>query len=226
MRWQIASDRNRSDTLQLFWEVLNGVGVDGVGGKFPFFSFFVAFPRFSSFFFFGSLRFSPFSPRTRANSCNLLANREFHSDPICTDPVQNFPIIPQERAVFGVRSPFDRDRNCRASRSLSECSLQLHANITTDHAIGVLDRDRGIRCTKARGRRKILRTENHTPSPSVTSNGSALHSNFPRGNAQVHLQARRGLCGPTHMLSMLRFTSSPRLLGLPENNNQLTQHKL
>ena len=46
------------------WEVLNGVGVDGVGGIFPFFfsfffafSFFFVFLRFSSFFF-AFLRFS------------------------------------------------------------------------------------------------------------------------------------------------------------------------
>ena len=40
-----------------YWEVLNGVGVDGVGGIFPFFSFFFVFLRFSSFFFV-FLRFS------------------------------------------------------------------------------------------------------------------------------------------------------------------------
>ena len=39
------------------WEVLNGVGVDGVGGIFPFFTFFFVFFRFSSFFF-AFLRFS------------------------------------------------------------------------------------------------------------------------------------------------------------------------
>ena len=61
----------------VFWEVLNGVGVDGVGGIFPFFcffSFFFAFLRFSSSFF-AFLRFSSFfsySFRTRANDCNLL----------------------------------------------------------------------------------------------------------------------------------------------------------
>ena len=71
----------------LNWEVLNGVGVDGVGGIFPFFSFFFVFFRFSSLFrfffvflrffsfFFVFLRFSSFfacSPGTRANDCNLL----------------------------------------------------------------------------------------------------------------------------------------------------------
>ena len=66
------------------WEVLNGVGVDGVGGIFPFFSFFFVFLRlfvffcvflrFSSFFF-AFLRFSSFfaySPGTKANDFNLL----------------------------------------------------------------------------------------------------------------------------------------------------------
>ena len=45
------------------WEVLNGVGVDGVGGIFPFFSFFFIFLRFLFFFFsffFVFLRFSSF----------------------------------------------------------------------------------------------------------------------------------------------------------------------
>ena len=49
-------------------EVLNGVGVDRVGGIFPFFFRFV-------FFFFAFLSFSLFfsySPGTRANDCNLL----------------------------------------------------------------------------------------------------------------------------------------------------------
>ena len=45
-------------TFPEFWEVLNGVGVDGVG-IFPFSSFFFAFLRFSSLFF-AFLRFSSF----------------------------------------------------------------------------------------------------------------------------------------------------------------------
>ena len=66
------------------WEVLNGVGVEGVGGIFPFFvvffcfsslfCFFFVFLRFSSFFF-AFLRFASlfaYSPGTRANNCNLL----------------------------------------------------------------------------------------------------------------------------------------------------------
>ena len=66
-----------AESLGPYWEVLNGVGVDGVGGIFPFSSFFFAFFvffRFSSFFF-AFLRFSSFfsySPGTRADDCNLL----------------------------------------------------------------------------------------------------------------------------------------------------------
>ena len=47
------------------WEVLNGVGVDGVGVIFPFFN---ACFRFSSFFF----AFLFFSQRARASNSNLL----------------------------------------------------------------------------------------------------------------------------------------------------------
>ena len=85
------SQSDETLTRHLLWEVLNGVGVDGVGGIFPFFSFFFRFPslfrfffrfsslffaflRFSSFFF-AFLRFSSFfsySFGTRANDCNLL----------------------------------------------------------------------------------------------------------------------------------------------------------
>ena len=53
------------------WEVLNRVRVDGVGGI--------------SFFFFVFLRFE--QGQTSGIEC---ANGEFHSDPVCTDPVQNF----------------------------------------------------------------------------------------------------------------------------------------
>ena len=56
-------------SLSLHWEVLNGVGVDGVGGIFPFFCF--VFFRFSSHFF-DFLCFSPVLLRARANDCNLL----------------------------------------------------------------------------------------------------------------------------------------------------------
>ena len=40
-------------------------------------------------FFFAFLRFIL---EQGANNCNLLENGEFHSDPVCTDPVKNFPI--------------------------------------------------------------------------------------------------------------------------------------
>ena len=72
------SQRREGENESQGWEVLNGVGVDGVGGIFPFFSafsfgfsslfrfssFFFAFLRFFSFssfssFFFVFLRFSP-----------------------------------------------------------------------------------------------------------------------------------------------------------------------
>ena len=54
---------------------------------FVFFSLFFASLRFPSFF----CVFFSYSLRRRANDCNLLVNGEFHSDPVCTDPVQNFP---------------------------------------------------------------------------------------------------------------------------------------
>ena len=56
--------------VMIFWEVLNGVGVDGVGVIFPFFyAFFPFVYAFSPFF----NAFFPFSsPRTRANNSNLL----------------------------------------------------------------------------------------------------------------------------------------------------------
>ena len=67
----------------LFEEVLNGVGLDGVGGIFLFlrfssFLFVFLFFVFLRFFllcfalFFVSLPFSPRSPGRRANNCNLL----------------------------------------------------------------------------------------------------------------------------------------------------------
>ena len=82
----VLPEPNRNRKLEpsepLFWEVLKGVGVDGVGVIFPF--FYAFFPFF--------LRFSRPSPKgqgqTTANCCK---NGEFHSDPVCTDPVQNFP---------------------------------------------------------------------------------------------------------------------------------------
>ena len=57
-----------------FWEVPNGVGVDGFGGFFPILTFFFFVPRGQG--------------QTTAIYCK---DGEFHSDPVCTDPVQNFP---------------------------------------------------------------------------------------------------------------------------------------
>ena len=69
------------------WEVLKGVGVDGVGVIFPFFAFF----RFSLFFFSSIFSSSPKGQgQTTAIYCK---NGEFHSGPGCADPVQNFPIL-------------------------------------------------------------------------------------------------------------------------------------
>ena len=75
------------------WEVLNGVGVDGVGVIFPFFYAFFAFLRIFRLFF-AFLRFSSLfssSPKGQGQTTAIYCkNGEFHSDPVCTDPVQNF----------------------------------------------------------------------------------------------------------------------------------------
>ena len=69
---------------------------------FPFFYAFFAFLRIFSFFFV-FLRFSPKGQgRTTAIYCK---NGEFHSDPVCTDPVQK---LPEKRALF--ETPFKLDR--------------------------------------------------------------------------------------------------------------------
>ena len=81
----------------IVWEVLNGVGVDGVGVIFPLFfahfsSFFTHFSAFSTHFSSFSTHFSPFSPEGQGQTTAIYCkNGEFHSDPVCTDPVQNFP---------------------------------------------------------------------------------------------------------------------------------------
>ena len=78
-----------ADSVPPSLEVLNGVSVDGVGGIFPFF-FFVLFFRFSSLFFIFFV-FS-YSPRGQGQTTAIFCkNGEFHSDPVCTDPMQNFP---------------------------------------------------------------------------------------------------------------------------------------
>ena len=58
-----------------------GVGVDGVGVIFPL--FLRIFPLFT-----------PASPKRQGQTTAIYCkNGEFHSDPVCTDPVQNFPIF-------------------------------------------------------------------------------------------------------------------------------------
>ena len=73
----------RTGFLSYFEEVLDGVGVDEVGGIFllssVLLSFFFLFLRFLSFFF------------EEQTNAIYWENGEFHSDPVCTDPVQNFP---------------------------------------------------------------------------------------------------------------------------------------
>ena len=61
----------------------------GSEGFLLFFSSLFRFLRFSSLFFcfFVVSSFFSYSPRTRANDCNLLGKWGFHSDPVCTDPV-------------------------------------------------------------------------------------------------------------------------------------------
>ena len=92
------------------WEVLNGIGVDGVGVIFP--PFLRIFPPFSAHFPPFSTHFSPFSSlfaaspegqgQTTAIYCK---NGEFHSDPVCTDPVQNFPKKFQQQTKITKREP-------------------------------------------------------------------------------------------------------------------------
>ena len=71
--------------IDMSWEVLNGVGVDGVGVIFPFFTH---FSPFSSLF--------SGSPKGQGQTTAIYCkNGDFHSDPVCTDPVQNFPNVGQ-----------------------------------------------------------------------------------------------------------------------------------
>ena len=84
----------------LFWEVPNGVGVDGGRSDFPLFlrifRFFTHFFPFSTHFSPFSTHFSPFSPNGQGQTTAIYCkNGEFHSDPLCTDPVQNFPTFPE-----------------------------------------------------------------------------------------------------------------------------------
>ena len=81
----------------LFWEVLKGVGVDGAGGNLPFFCAFLRFSsllwRESPLFFCAFLRFFALCPNKGQITAIYWKNGEFHSDPVCTDPVENFPIV-------------------------------------------------------------------------------------------------------------------------------------
>ena len=61
-----------------------------------FFSFFFVFLRFSSLFF-AFLRFLPILLEQRQTTAIYWENGEFHSDPVCTDPVRNFPTITGEK---------------------------------------------------------------------------------------------------------------------------------
>ena len=119
------------------WEVLNGVGVDGVGGIFPFFSsifvflrfflfflFLFAFFRFSSLFFvflrfssffFAFLRFSllfAYSPGTRANDCNLLGKWGISLRPRLHRPRSELPDMCSNQCVCVCvcARAFSRDR--------------------------------------------------------------------------------------------------------------------
>ena len=69
------------------WDVVKGVGVDRVGGNCPLFVVLCLFAR--SFYF--SLFFS-LCLCAGTDNCILPPQKgAFHSDPVCTDPVQNFP---------------------------------------------------------------------------------------------------------------------------------------
>ena len=68
------------------WEVLNGVGVDGVrriSNFLLFFARFLCFFRCSSFFF--------MLLGQEQTTAICWKKGEFHSDPVCTGPVQSFP---------------------------------------------------------------------------------------------------------------------------------------
>ena len=76
---------------------LEGASVDGVGGSLPlslFFFFFSGFHRSFAFFriwVFFFLAFPPsflYKSRKTAIFCKI---GEFHSDPVCADPIRNFP---------------------------------------------------------------------------------------------------------------------------------------
>ena len=106
--------RTRCAAIVQIWEVLNGVGVDGVGVIFPF--FLRIFPLFLTHFFPFSTHFSPLlflhaffsaSPKGQGQTTAIYCkNGEFHSDPVCTDPVQNFPSKSHCGSTYTTRSIF------------------------------------------------------------------------------------------------------------------------
>ena len=60
------------------------MGLEGIS---PFSSLFCGNLPFLALFF----AFLRFILEQGTNNCNLLEKGEFHSDPVCTDPVENFP---------------------------------------------------------------------------------------------------------------------------------------
>ena len=70
-------------------------------------SLFSVFLHFSSFFF----AFLLFSQRIRETTAIYCKNGEFHSDPVCTDPVQNFPSIYLHRSGPLLDNGLDRPEN-------------------------------------------------------------------------------------------------------------------
>ena len=88
------------EQFTICWEVRNGVGVDGVGVISPFFTHFSSFfTHFSPFLTHCSPFFTHFSasPRGQGQTTAIYCkNGEFHSDPVCTDPMQDFPNLPRK----------------------------------------------------------------------------------------------------------------------------------
>ena len=96
-------------------KALYGAGVDGVGAIFPFFYAFFAFLRIFSLFF-AFLHFSSLfssSPKGQGQTPAIYCkNGEFHSDPVCTDPVQNlvnFKILRKAKVTSSDRTVIGTD---------------------------------------------------------------------------------------------------------------------
>ena len=74
--------------------------------------FFLAFRRFFFFFFlrffFVFLRFSLVLLEDKGNAAIYCKNGEFHSDPVCTDPIQNFPNFVYAQIRTGERGHYER----------------------------------------------------------------------------------------------------------------------